>query len=345
MDAAGGAIVVNIGHGVHDVADALAEQAKKIAYVNGTQFTNEPAEGLASEIAEIMPGSLKKIYFLTSGAEATEAAIKLSRQYWMERGYEWKYQVISQNPGYHGSTLGALTVSGRPLAKRMYHPLMHDFPLIPAPTCYRCAFDLSHPECGIRCAHELDNVIQQVGAETVSAFIVEPIIGTSAGVAVPPKEYLGVVREICDRHHVLLIADEVLTGMGRTGTWMAIDHYDVSPDVVLLGKGLSGGYAPLSAMAVREDIVQAIAEGTGSFVHGLTFAHTPMICAAGLAAVRYIKKHELVRQSAEMGKVLLERLGRLMKQGKIDAEQGGWSCLGVGRCFGHFRGENDERDD
>jgi adenosylmethionine-8-amino-7-oxononanoate aminotransferase len=246
----------------------------------------------------------------------------------MERGYEWKFQVIGQNPGYHGSTVGALAVSGRPLAKRLYHPLMHDFPLIPAPTCYRCAFDLSYPECGIRCAHELKNVIQQVGAETVSAFIVEPIIGTSAGVAVPPVEYFGIVREICDKHHVLLIADEILTGMGRTGTWLAIDHYNLIPDMVLLGKGIGGGYVPLSALAVREDIVQTIAEGTGSFVHGLTFAHTPMICAAGLATIRYMKQHELVKQSAEMGKVLSERLERLMD----------FAIIGDIRCKGLLAG-------
>ncbi len=311
LDASGGAIVVNVGHGVEEIADAIAAQAKTIAYVNGLQFTNEPVEALAGEIASVMPEPLSRVYFLTSGAEATEAAIKLARQYWVEKGLERKYQVISHTPGYHGGTLGALMVSGRPSAKRFYHPLMHDFPLIPAPVCYRCPLDKTYPACGVSCAHELEKVIQRENPETVSAYIAEPIIGASAGAVAPPTEYFHIIRDICHRHQVLFIADEVLTGLGRTGSWLAIDHYDVLPDMVLLGKGLGGGYAPLSALVTREDIVQTIARGTGTFVHGLTFAHTPVMCTAGLATLLYLKAHGLVKRSAELGAYLSDRLQQL----------------------------------
>ena len=312
LDASGGALVVNIGHGVEEIAMALAVQAKTIAYVNGLQFTNEPVEALAGEIASVMPGPLNRVYFLTSGAEATEAAIKLARQYWVEKGLEKKFKVISHTPGYHGGTLGALMVSGRPSAKRFYHPLMHDFPFIPAPVCYRCPLDKTYPACGVFCAYELEEVIQREGPETVSAFIAEPIIGASAGAVTPPKEYFQIVRDICLRHQVLFIADEILTGLGRTGSWLAIDHYDALPDMVLLGKGLGGGYAPLSALVTREDIVHPIASGTGAFVHGLTFAHTPVICTAGLATLRYLKAYRLVQRSAELGAYLSERLQQLI---------------------------------
>lgn len=308
LDASGGALVVNVGHGVGEVVEAIAKQAGKVAYVNGLQFTNEPVEALAKEIAEVMPRHLNKVYFLTSGTVATETAIKLARQFWVEVGHKGKFKVISHTPGYHGSTLAALSTSGRPYARRMYIPLLHDFALIPAPICYRCPYKETYPACGVKCAHELEVAIQKEGAETVAAYIAEPILGASAGVVAPPLEYFGLIREICDHFDVLFIADEILTGMGRSGTWLAIENYGVEPDVVLLGKGLSGGFAPLSAIVVKEDIVRTIASGTGAFVHGLTYSHTPMICVAGLATIRYIKQHRLVERSVEMGAYLLDRL-------------------------------------
>ncbi len=311
IDASGGAVVVNVGHGVKEIIETMADQAKKIAYVNGTQFTNEAVESLATEIAEVMPDSLNKVYPLTSGAEATEAAIKLARQFWVLNGCEDKFKVISHNPGYHGSTLGALAVSGRPMGKHFYHPLVHDFPLIPIPSCYRCPYDDKYPNCLVKCGHALESVIGQEGPETVSAFIAEPIVGASGGAVVPPIEYFEVIREICDLYQVLFIADEVLTGMGRTGKWLAMEHYGVVPDIVLLGKGLAGGYSPLSALVAREEIITTIAESARSFVHGLTFSHTPVICAAGLATIRYIKAHRLVDRCAEMGTYLINQLQQL----------------------------------
>lgn len=329
LDASGGAVVVNVGHGVEEIVETMADQAKKIAYVNGTQFTNEAAETLATEIAEVMPDPLNKVYPLTSGAEATEAAIKLARQFWVQKGCEGKFQVISHNPGYHGSTLGALTVSGRPMGKRFYHPLLHDFPLIPIPSCYRCPYDDHYPKCLVKCGHALETVIRQEGPETVSAFIAEPIVGASGGAVVPPQEYFEVIREICDRYQVLFIADEILTGMGRTGKWLAMEHYGVDPDIVLLGKGLGGGYAPLSALVAQEELVTTIAEGAGSFVHGLTFSHTPVICAAGLATIRHMKAHRLVDRCAEMGAYLMNQLQQLYDFSFIGDIRGRGLLIGI----------------
>ncbi len=311
LDGSGGALVVNVGHGVEEIAEAMAAQARTVAYVSGKHFTNEPVEALARELGAVMPSVLNKVYFLSSGSAATEAAIKLARQYWVEAGHPSKYKVIARRPGYHGNTLAALSASGRPLARHFYTPLLHDFTFIPAPTRYRCPDGETYAAYGARCAQALEDAIAREGAETVAAFIAEPIIGASAGVAVPPEGYFEQIRAICTRHNVLFIADEVLTGMGRSGTWLAIEHDGVVPDVLLLGKGLSGGYAPLSALVAREALVTTLAEGSGAFTYGQTFSHTPLSAAAGLATLRYLKQHCLVARSAEMGAYLLDRLQRL----------------------------------
>ena len=311
LDGSGGALVVNVGHGVEEIAEAMAAQARKVAYVSGKHFTNEPVEALARELGAVMPLALNKMYFLSSGSAATEAAIKLARQYWVEAGHPNKYKIIARRPGYHGNTLAALSASGRPLARHFYAPLLHDFAFIPAPTRYRCPDTETYTAYGVRCAQALEDAIVREGADTVAAFIAEPIIGASAGAAVPPEGYFEQIRAICTRHNVLFIADEVLTGMGRSGTWLAIEHDGVVPDMLLLGKGLSGGYAPLSALVARETLVTTLAEGSGAFTYGQTFSHTPLSAAAGLATLRYLKQHRLVARSAEMGVYLLERLQRL----------------------------------
>ena len=329
LDASGGALVVNIGHGLKVVAQALAEQAERIAYVNGKQFTNEPVEMLADELAEVMPESLNKFYFLSSGSEATEAAIKLSRQYWMDHGEKSKYKLISHIPGYHGNTLGALSVSGRPHVKELYAPLLLDFPMIPAPVCYRCPCDKTYPSCGAVCAEALDAMLRQEGPETVSAFIGEPIIGASAGAAIPPPEYFKTIREICDHYQILFIDDEILTGLGRTGSWLAIEAYDILPDIVLLGKGLGGGYLPVSAVVAREEIPAYLENVSGAFIHGQTFSHTPMICTAGLATLRYLKKNQLVERSGTMGVKLLDRCRDLLELPFVGDVRGKGLLVGI----------------
>lgn len=307
LDACGGAYVANLGHGVSAVTDAVAEQIRKIAYVNGTAFTNEPAESLAEELRTLNPKGLEHAYFLSSGSEAVEAALKLARQHWVEKGVPSKHKIIARTPGYHGNTLLALSASAREHYKKLYGPWLVPVTMIPAPYPYRC-----EPGSPALTAQALEDAIKKEGAQNVAAFIAEPVGGSSTGGSVPPKDYYKNVRAICDKYDVLLIADEVLCGSGRTGTWTAISHFGVTPDILTLGKGLSGGYVPLSAVVASRKVIDPIAKGSGAFKHAQTFSHSPAICAAGLAAVRHIKAKKLVDRCAQMGDVLHRKLRTLL---------------------------------
>jgi adenosylmethionine-8-amino-7-oxononanoate aminotransferase len=307
LDACGGAYVANLGHGVSAVAEAVAAQICKVAYVNGTAFTNEPAELLAAELRTLSPKGLDFAYFLSSGSEAVEAALKLARQHWVESGKPGKHKIIARTPGYHGNTLLALSASAREQYKKMFGPWLVPVTMIPAPYPYRC-----EPGSPAMTAEALEAAILKEGADTVAAFIAEPVGGSSTGASVPPKDYFKRVREICDKNNILFIADEVLTGAGRTGRWAAMEHFDVVPDIMTMGKGLSGGYVPLSAVLATRKVIDPIAKGSGAFKHAQTFSHSPAICAAGLAAVRHIKKHGLVERCAKMGAMLQRKLAVLL---------------------------------
>jgi adenosylmethionine-8-amino-7-oxononanoate aminotransferase len=308
LDAVGGAYVANLGHSNPEIAEAIAQQAREFGYLSGTQFTHGPVEDLAAEIADTLPGDLTKLYFLCSGSEAVEAALKLARQYWIERGKPSKQRIIALGPGYHGSTLLALSASAREAYKAMFRPWLVDVHRIPASYPYRCECGGKNPNCPVCSGAVLEEAITRLGAENVAAFIAEPVGGSSTGGSTPRPEYFKRIREICDRHDVLFVADEVLVGVGRTGTWWAIEPYGVAPDIMTLGKGISGGYAALSAVAAPDRIVDAIAKGSGGFMHAQTFSHHPVACAAGVATMRYLKQHRLVERCARMGRVLHERL-------------------------------------
>ena len=305
FDASGGAVVVNIGHAIREIADALAGQASVLPYVNGTQFTHDPVETLASELAEILPGTLKYSYFLSSGSEANEAAVKLARQYWYERGVRSKWKIISRTPSYHGNTLTALSLSGREHYRTVFGPLLTEFPRIAAPDPYR------HPGCKACTGELLEEEILKQGPETIAAFIAEPIIGSSAGAVVPSREYYQRVSEVCKKYDVLFIADEVMSGMGRTGKWFSFEHFDFIPDILVSGKGINGGVVPLSALITTKEILNVLASTSGYFNHAQTYTHSPVTCAAGVATLRYLKKHKLVERCAEMGEVLGNRLHEL----------------------------------
>ncbi|MGH7530808.1 MAG: aspartate aminotransferase family protein [Gemmatimonadales bacterium] len=311
LDAVGGAYVANLGHSNPEIADAIAQQARDFGYLSGTMFTHGPVEELAAEIAATLPGDLSKLYFLCSGSEAVEAALKLARQHWIERGKPGKHKIIALAPGYHGSTLLALSASAREAYKAMFRPWLVDVHRIPASYPYRCECGGRSPSCPVCRGDVLDEAITRLGADQVAAFIAEPVGGSSTGGSTPRPEYFRRVREICDRHDVLLIADEVLVGIGRTGTWWAIEPYGVAPDIMTFGKGVSGGYAALSGIAAPERIVDALAGGSGTFMHAQTFSHHPVACAAGVATMRYLKRHRLVERCAHMGTVLHARLGML----------------------------------
>jgi adenosylmethionine-8-amino-7-oxononanoate aminotransferase len=326
LDACGGAMVVSAGHGVAEIAEAVASQARRLAYVNGTQFTNAAAEELAAELAGVLPEPLRHSYFLASGSEAVEAAVKLARQYWCERGRPGKWKVVSRNPSYHGNTLAALALSGREHYRRIYGPLLLDLPRTPAPDPYRHP----GPDCPACNGEALASELAAQGPETVAAFIAEPILGSSGGAVVPSREYYRRVAELCREHDVLFIADEVLTGCGRTGKWFAFQHYDdLVPDVLVLGKGLNGGYAPLSAVVASREIVATLARGSGAFNHAQTYSHHPVACAAGAATLRYLKRHRLVERCAEVSAGFFAELGRLAEHPAVGDVRGAGLLAGI----------------
>ncbi|MBI5240884.1 MAG: aspartate aminotransferase family protein [Elusimicrobia bacterium] len=310
LDASGGAFVANVGHGVGELSRALLEQVSRVAYVNGTAFTNEPVEELAAELATLSPAGMDKSYFLSSGSEAVEAALKLARQYWVESGLPGKHKIVSQTPGYHGNTLLALSASAREHYKKLYGSWLVKVPMIPAPYPYRCGC-MGAPDCPACTGSALEEVILREGPETVAAVIMEPVGGSSTGASVPRPDYHRRLREICDRYQVLLIADEVLTGAGRTGKWLAMEYFGAAPDIITMGKGISGGYVPLSAVITSARIIEPIVRGSGAFKHAQTFSHVPSICAVGLAAVRYIKSRRLVEAAAATGTLLQKALRSL----------------------------------
>lgn len=316
LDASGGAVVVNVGHSVPQIADSIAAQIRELAYVNGTQFTNGPVEDLAAELAEVLPGSLKYSYFLSSGSEAIEAAEKLARQYWYEKGAKARWKIISRVPSYHGNTLSALSLSGREHYRTMYGPLLTDFPRIPAPDPYR------NPNSKGSTGESLEEEILRQGPETVAAFVAEPIIGSSAGAVVPTPEYYRRILETCKKYDILFIADEIMAGMGRTGKWFSFQHYDFIPDILTLGKGINGGMIPLSAVVAKKEIVDVLAQTSGYFNHAQTYSHTPVICAVGLATVRYLKSERLVERCAEMGEVLHQKLSELREYDAVGDVRG-----------------------
>ena len=309
LDGSGGAYVANLGHGVAEVVDAVAEQVRKVAYLNGMAFTNQAVEELAEELKAISIGDLDKFYFLTSGSDAVEAALKLARQYWYETGRKSKHKIIALAPGYHGNTMLALSASARQHYRTMFKEWLIPVVQIPAPYAYRCGCD-GDPVCPRCTGRLLEETILREGPDSVAAFIAEPIGGSSTGASAPRPEYWRTVRDICTKYQVLWVADEVLVGAGRTGTWTAIEQYGVVPDLMTMGKGISGGYAALAAVVAPERLLDPIARTSGGVIHAQTFTHTPMMCAAGLAAVRYIKRHNLVERCRVMGESLQQKLAR-----------------------------------
>jgi adenosylmethionine-8-amino-7-oxononanoate aminotransferase len=328
LDAVGGAFVASLGHGDAEIADAMAAQARRVAYVNGTAFTTAVTEQLAAELAATLPGDLDHLYFLSSGSEAVEAALKLARQYWVERGRPGKHKILAFSSAYHGNTLLALSASAREHYKRIFGDWLVDVIRVPLP-CYRCACGGTDLTCSSCSGAALEEAILAAGADTVAAFIAEPVGGSSTGGAVPAPGYFRAVREICDRHDVLFVADEVLCGAGRTGTWWAIEPFGVAPDLMTIGKGIAGGYAPLSGVAAPRRIVDVLAAGSGSLLHAQTFSFHPVAAAAGLATVRALKSRRLVQRCAEMGAVFHAKLAALTRLPHVIAIRGRGLLAGV----------------
>ncbi len=308
LDGSGGALVVNAGHGVASIAEAIGKQAELFAYIHPTMFTSELIENYTTALSKVTPLPDAKFYPLTSGSEAIEAALKFSRQVQVLRGHPNRHLVIARWSSYHGATLGALAVTGKEKMRKLYRPMFQDMPHIPPPYCYRCPFGLEPERCGLECASALEDEINQQGPENVAAFVAEPVGGATNGGIVPPQGYWPKIKAICDQYDLLLIADEVMTGMGRTGKWFGVEHWNVEADIITIGKGAASGYFPLSLLAVKGQWADLVAEKAKDFDHGGTFSHHSVGMAAGMATLKYLQENHLVERAAARGTYLEKKL-------------------------------------
>lgn len=322
IDACGGAAVSCLGHGHPMVLAALHAQVDKLAYAHTGFFTSEAAEALADQLAASAPGNLDHVYLVSSGSEAIEAALKMARQYFLEIGQPQRRHIIARRQSYHGNTLGALAAGGNFQRRKQFSPLLIETRHIDPCYAYRFQKDgESDADYAARAAQALEDEILELGGDTVMAFVAETVVGATAGAVPPVGDYLRRVREICDRYGVLLILDEVMCGMGRTGTLYAFEQEDIVPDLVTIAKGLGGGYQPIGAVVIGAHIFDAFKDGSGVFQHGHTYLGHPMAAAAALAVQEVIVRDGLLENVLRMGErldaALRERLGQHPHVGDI----------------------------
>lgn len=329
IDGSSGAVTASIGHAVPEIIEAMIKQAQKVSFVYRSQFTTEEAEKLAEKLSQIdfIQDGHYSSFFVNSGSEATETAMKIAIQHWQEKGRPTKTKVISRWTSYHGITMGSLSLSGHSERRRRFVNLLDDLPTIPAPYCYRCPFHQTYPGCQLKCATELESAIQRIGADNIAAFIAEPIIGAAGAVIVPPAGYYETIKDICEKHDILFIADEVMTGMGRTGKMLAMEHWGVQPDIIALGKGMSAGYTPMAATLVKENVMEPILKGSKSIMSGHTYSANPQSAAVSLAVLEYIDKHNLVKEAEDNGAYLLGELQNLARNFPIIGDVRGKGLL------------------
>jgi adenosylmethionine-8-amino-7-oxononanoate aminotransferase len=333
LDFSGSAAVNFIGHGVAEIAQAMAEQATKLEFVHSSQFVTPVAEKFAEELLEFAGESFRggAVYFTSGGSEAVETALKLARQYQVEIGEEKRFRILSRKQSYHGATLGALAVSGNVMRREMYLPMVREFEQAATPNCYRCPYVCQ--DCGAKYAGDVERLLEAAGGEA-AGFILEPVSGATLGAAMPPTGYLEKVAAACAGHGALLITDEVMTGCGRTGRNFAVEHWGVAPDLLVAGKGIASGYAPLGAVIANKKVVEAIAQGSGSFVHGFTYNAHPVAVATGRAVFARMKSQKLVAAASSTGAE--DSAGALLET-ELDTLQ---DCRAVGdvRGIGMLRG-------
>ena len=333
IDGLAGVFTVSLGHGNRAIVEAMTAQLQKLAFAPPLHGTNTVAIELSRALLDFAPPGFEAVKLLSGGSEATEAAMKMARQYHQQTGHPRKYKVIAKYGAYHGGTMGALSAGGGWERKSVFEPLLGGFLHVHPPDCYRCPYGKRYADdCGITCAEIVERTIQAEDPETVAAVIMEPISISSAGFVVPPREFFERLRESCDRHNVLLIFDEIITGFGRLGTNFGADYYGVVPDLLCCGKGMSSGYAPLAAVLVQDRVNQAFlgrAEERIEFHHGHTYGGNPVACAAGLAALRQIVEQNLVEHARQMGERMRERL---------DAMQATYPMIGTVQGAGLLQG-------
>lgn len=326
LDGSSGAMVCNIGHSNENVLDAMRRQMEKSTFGYRLHFETEASEKLAAKTAALCPEGLNRVFFVSGGSEAVESALKLARQYALAIGEGSRWKIISRAPSYHGCTLGALAITSYAPLTDPFLPMMQAMPKIPAPRAYLDGLDADLEATGHHYADMLEAKILEEGPDSVLAFVVEPIGGASTGALVPPRGYMERVQEICRKYGVLFILDEVMTGAGRTGKFLASEHWNLAPDIVVMSKGFAAGYVPLGAMVAHERLVEPVLDA-GGFLHGFTYAGNPLACAAGLAVIDEIERMDLVGNAARMGERLQERLRGLMQRYAIIGDVRGKGLL------------------
>ncbi len=317
IDGSSGAVTASIGHGVQEIIDAMDKQAKKVSFVYRSQFSTKVAEELAEKISVISPGDLNWSFFVNSGSEATETAMKIAIQHWQEKGIKTKTKFISRWMSYHGITMGALSMSGHIGRRERFETILDRYPSLSTPYYYRDTNGRTTEQCDDFYAAEFEQEILRVGSEHIAAFIAEPIVGAAGGALTPSKEYFKKMKAVCEKYDVLFIADEVMTGLGRTGKMFAMEHFGVVPDMMATGKGMSAGYTPIAAAIISDHVMEPILKGSKFIMSGHTFSANPQSAATALAVINYIEKNNLVQQSAENGKYLKEKINRFAVKSNI----------------------------
>ncbi|MBM7651114.1 aminotransferase family protein [Neobacillus cucumis] len=332
LDACSGAVAANLGHGISSIGEAMAEQAKKAAFVHTMRFETKALHQLAETIGKMAPDNLNKVYFTTGGSEANESALKLARQYHRDAGRHQKHIVIGRWQSYHGNTIGSLSAGGDVKRRHAYTPNLLNYAHVYSPYCHRCPYDRLKDDClsnqNWTCVTDIERSILELGPENVSAFIAEPIVGSQQGAVPPPLGYFKKVRELCDRYQILLIIDEVMTGFGRTGTNFATEQIGIVPDMITFGKGVSAGYAPLAGMIVHDRVIDGLIKNSdGKFIHGYTYSGHPVAVAAGLAALDVYMQESVLENVKKQGPYLFNRLLELKQKHAIISDVRGRGLL------------------
>lgn len=332
FDAIAGNQCSNIGHGVTEIAEAAREQMSELEYTSSILFVNDQSQAFAENMAEFLPDGFEHTWMVSGGSEATESAIKMAREYHRETGHPEKHVVIGRRMSYHGNTLGALSAGGMPARREPFVPMLEDWPMAPAAYPYRCQHCADEEACrehGVECAKQLEEVIRDVGSEYVSAFIAEPVVGAANAAATPGDEYFRVVREICNEYDVLLVVDEVMSGMGRTGENFAIEHWDITPDIITCAKGMSAGYTPLGGTMPHEHLVEVFADKEGGFSHGHTYCFNPTSSAVANAVLKYMIEHDVVENARQVSRYVRERFEEFYQYDFVGDVRGKGLMLGV----------------
>lgn len=322
IDAASGALSANIGYGVSEVVEAIRKQTDAVPFAHGSAWENAITEKAASKLLEFAPSGMDRVWFVNSGSEAVEAAVKMARQFFLERDGlgSSKYLVIGRQNSYHGSSLGTLSFGGSVPRRKYYTPMFTDNPKIETHYCYRCPYKLTNPGCDFVCARDLEKAIRRIGPQYIAAFLAEPLGGSTAGALVPPDEYWPIVRDICSRYDILLIADEVMSGCGRTGTNFCVNHWNVVPDMIAAAKGIAACYYPAGAVIVSHEIGEVYKNGTGAFAHSHTYNGMPAASAAITEVLTYMQSHNLVKNAARMGEIIENDIAPVLSKNPLVGE-------------------------